>query len=180
MDFMTVLLTEFCITCISTHNLSCTSLFLTVITYDGIQWLRVWTNHWHLSTRSTRACVAVLHLLPAVSKDSGNFNRQKLHCMDAANFLSNKRLILASQIFGSFPARAAMRTEPHFSTNVLPVHKIGPDWPIHTFFSLTPPSLLPKMRITTGRLRTILCRSGEQKSIFNYLWAFCVTTSLDL
>lgn len=56
-------------------------------------------------------------------------------------FLSNKRLILASQIFGSFPARAAMRTEPHFSTNVLPVHKIGPDWPIHTFFSSPLPPL---------------------------------------
>lgn len=47
----------------------------------------------------------------------------------------------ASQDLGSIPNPATMTTKPHFWTDVLPVHKIGPDWAIHTFFPHV--SLLP-------------------------------------
>lgn len=87
---------------------------------------------------------------------------------------------------GFWLQRAALKMDYHppnvhvrtwlLNIDVLPVHEIGLDRPTCTFS--TPFS--PKMRITAGRLWTILCRAGEQKSIFNYLWAFGVTTSLDL
>lgn len=66
---------------------------------------------------------------------------------------------------GSSGHRSRWITTRLLNIDVLPVHEIGLDRPTSTFS--TPFS--PKKRITAGRLWTILCRAGEQKSIFNYL-----------